>query len=167
MKDTVIFPENCAKYGVLNFASKKEELPEASDTFRAVGYGHSASLWKSVLQAYMDVDYQGILSIENEDPSLPAKLVSREQPIFLKIFAKRFWMNRIHTMVATISCSALFVISCSFASALSRRVHASRDALRIFAAGAVLPAFSPEYLRSFVRLSLRRVRAPHAHPALE
>jgi sugar phosphate isomerase/epimerase len=70
MKDTVLYPDNVAKYGVLNFAFTADELPDASDTFRAVGYGHSASLWKSVLQAYMDVDYQGILSIENEDPIL-------------------------------------------------------------------------------------------------
>src|SRR5207248_1716442 len=61
MKDTVIYPENCAKYGVLNFVFEKGDLASASDAFRAVGYGHSASLWKSVVQAYMDVDYDGIL----------------------------------------------------------------------------------------------------------
>jgi sugar phosphate isomerase/epimerase len=74
MKDTVIFPENCAKYGVLNFASEKDELEKASDTFRAVGYGHSASVWKSIVQAYVDVDFEGILSIENEDPILPGEV---------------------------------------------------------------------------------------------
>src|SRR5438477_835497 len=74
MKDTVIFPENLAKYGVLNFAFDKDDLVNASATFRAVGYGHSASLWKSVLQAYMDVDYDGILSIENEDPILTGEV---------------------------------------------------------------------------------------------
>jgi len=74
MKDTVIYPENAAKYGVLNFASEANELAEASDTFRAVGYGHSASLWKSVVQAYMDVGYEGILSIENEDPILTGEV---------------------------------------------------------------------------------------------
>jgi sugar phosphate isomerase/epimerase len=74
MKDTVLFPENVAKYGVLNFASEKADLAEASATFRAVGYGHSASLWKSVVKAYMDVGYEGILSIENEDPILPGPL---------------------------------------------------------------------------------------------
>ena len=74
MKDTVIFPENAAKYGVLNFASEANELAEASETFRAVGYGHSATLWKSVVQAYMDVGYEGILSIENEDPILPGEV---------------------------------------------------------------------------------------------
>ena len=74
MKDTVIFPENCAKYGVLNFASAKDQLEKASDTFRAVGYGHSASVWKSIVQAYMDVDFEGILSIENEDPILTGEV---------------------------------------------------------------------------------------------
>jgi sugar phosphate isomerase/epimerase len=67
MKDTVLYPEHIARYGVLNFAIKKEERPEASDEFRAVGYGHSASLWKAVVKAYMEVGYEGILSIENED----------------------------------------------------------------------------------------------------
>jgi sugar phosphate isomerase/epimerase len=70
MKDTVMFPGNVAKYGVLNFASDLAGLPEASETFRAVGYGHGAALWKSIVQAYMDVGYEGILSIENEDPIL-------------------------------------------------------------------------------------------------
>jgi sugar phosphate isomerase/epimerase len=74
MKDTVIFPENTAKYGVLNFAFTEAELPTASATFRAVGYGHSASTWKAILQAYMDINYEGILSIENEDPILTGEV---------------------------------------------------------------------------------------------
>jgi sugar phosphate isomerase/epimerase len=49
-------------------------LDKASDTFRAVGYGHSASVWKSIVQAYMDVDFEGILSIENEDPILTGEV---------------------------------------------------------------------------------------------
>jgi len=56
MKDTVLFPDNVEKYGVLNFASELADLPQASETFRAVGYGHGASLWKSVVKAYMDID---------------------------------------------------------------------------------------------------------------
>jgi sugar phosphate isomerase/epimerase len=70
MKDTVLYPDNVAKYGVLNFVFEKTDLPLASDAFRAVGYGHGASTWKAVLQAYMDINYDGILSIENEDPIL-------------------------------------------------------------------------------------------------
>jgi len=74
MKDTVLYPENVAKYGVLNFAFGKEDLPLASDAFRAVGYGHGAATWKAVLQAYIDIDYDGILSIENEDPILSGEV---------------------------------------------------------------------------------------------
>jgi sugar phosphate isomerase/epimerase len=74
MKDTVLYPENVAKYGVLNFVFEKQDLPLASDAFRAVGYGHGASTWKAVLQAYMDIDYEGILSIENEDPILSGEV---------------------------------------------------------------------------------------------
>ena len=71
MKDTVMFKDNVDRYGVLNFAFSTEELPQASETFRAVGYGHSANTWKDIMRAYMEVGYQGILSIENEDPILP------------------------------------------------------------------------------------------------
>lgn len=74
MKDTVLYPENVARYGVLNFAFEPADLPEASANFRAVGYGHSASQWKFILMAYMEVGYQGILSIENEDPILPGPI---------------------------------------------------------------------------------------------
>jgi sugar phosphate isomerase/epimerase len=74
MKDTVFFPENVNKYGVLNFAFETSDLDRASETFRAVGYGHSASLWKSIIKAYMDVGYDGILSIENEDPILAGEV---------------------------------------------------------------------------------------------
>ncbi len=74
MKDTVLYPENVAKYGVLNFVFEASDLPLASDAFRAVGYGHGASTWKAILQAYMDVGYDGILSIENEDPILTGEV---------------------------------------------------------------------------------------------
>ena len=88
MKDTVLYPENLAKYGVLNFAFEKGDLEFASATFRAVGYGHSATLWKSVIQAYMDVDYEGILSIENEDPILPGEVGVERAAYVLKNIRK-------------------------------------------------------------------------------
>src|ERR1700736_2302730 len=74
MKDTAFYPDNVNKYGVLNFAFDTSELPQASETFRSVGYGHSANTWKEILRAYMEVGYQGILSIENEDPILPGEV---------------------------------------------------------------------------------------------
>jgi sugar phosphate isomerase/epimerase len=74
MKDTVLFKENIEKYGVLNFAFEPKDIPTASAIFRAVGYGHGANLWKDVMRAYMEVGYDGILSIENEDPILPGEV---------------------------------------------------------------------------------------------
>jgi sugar phosphate isomerase/epimerase len=74
MKDTAMYPENVAKYGVLNFALDTNDLDQASAIFRAVGYGHGADTWKAIVKAYMDVGYEGILSIENEDPILPGEV---------------------------------------------------------------------------------------------
>lgn len=74
MKDTVLFPEKVARYGVLNFVFEKPDLKTASDAFRAVGYGHGASTWKDIMRAYMDVGYDGIFSVENEDPILSGEV---------------------------------------------------------------------------------------------
>jgi len=71
MKDTVIEKEMAAKYGVLNFPEDLAKATSGSVYFRAVGYGHGAQLWKEIVKAYMDVGFEGILSIENEDPLLP------------------------------------------------------------------------------------------------
>ncbi len=71
MKDTVIVKDVAAKFGVLNFPEDPAKAAEGSVFFRAVGYGHGAQLWKDVIKAYMDIGFQGILSIENEDPILP------------------------------------------------------------------------------------------------
>ena len=84
MKDTVLYPENVAKYGVLNFGLEEKDLADASATFRAVGYGHSASEWKDILLAYMEVGYDGILSIENEDPILPGPVGVERAAALLK-----------------------------------------------------------------------------------
>jgi sugar phosphate isomerase/epimerase len=70
MKDTVIVPEETAKYGVLNFPDDPAKATGGSVYFRAVGYGHGAALWKRVIKAYTDVGFEGIMSIENEDSLL-------------------------------------------------------------------------------------------------
>lgn len=74
MKDTCFYKNNVDKYGVLNFAFETKDLPMASETFRAVGYGHGANQWKEILRAYMEVGYDGIFSVENEDPILPGEV---------------------------------------------------------------------------------------------
>ncbi len=72
MKDTAFFPQNVDRFGVLNFGKKDDH--EASEFFRAVGYGHGASMWKDIVAAYMEVGYNGMLSIENEDPILSGEV---------------------------------------------------------------------------------------------
>ncbi len=84
MKDTTFYQDNLDKYGVLNFAFQPSDLPLASETFRAVGYGHSANTWKEVVRAYMEVGYDGILSIENEDPILPGEVGVQRAAYVLK-----------------------------------------------------------------------------------
>ncbi len=74
MKDTCFYKDNVDRYGVLNFVFEKQDLPGASETFRAVGYGHPANTWKEIVKAYMEVGFEGILSIENEDPILSGEL---------------------------------------------------------------------------------------------
>ena len=74
MKDTTFYKNNVDRYGVLNFAFDKNDLSEASETFRAVGYGHSAGTWKEIMLAYMEVGYQGMFSVENEDPILSGEV---------------------------------------------------------------------------------------------
>ena len=69
MKDTAFFPENVDRFGVLNFAFSPAD-PMASESFRSVGYGHSVSAWKDIVAAYMEVGFDGMLSVENEDPLL-------------------------------------------------------------------------------------------------
>jgi sugar phosphate isomerase/epimerase len=74
MKDTLIVKELSAQTGVLNFSENPAKATKGSVYFRAVGYGHGAQLWKDVVKAYMDGDYHGILSIENEDPILSGEV---------------------------------------------------------------------------------------------
>lgn len=74
MKDTTFYRNNVDRFGVLNFAFDKSQLSQASETFRAVGYGHSAGTWKEIMRAYMEVGYQGIFSVENEDPILSGEV---------------------------------------------------------------------------------------------
>jgi sugar phosphate isomerase/epimerase len=73
MKDTTFFPENVERFGVLNFdASPADRV--GSEFFRAVGYGHGASLWKDIVAAYMEIGYDGMLSVEHEDPLLSGEV---------------------------------------------------------------------------------------------
>jgi len=63
-----LLPTDVDRFGVLNFGLTTDK--EASECFRTVGYGHGASEWKDVMAAYMEIGYDGMISIENEDALL-------------------------------------------------------------------------------------------------
>ncbi len=82
MKDTVIFKHVADQTGVLNFSADLAKSSQGSVVFRTVGYGHGAEVWKDIMKAYMDIGFQGILSIEHEDSFLP-KPVGVERAAFV------------------------------------------------------------------------------------
>src|ERR1039458_7810845 len=84
MKDTVIFKHIADQTGVLNFSEDLAKSAQGSVMFRAVGYGHGAQIWKDIVKAYMDVGFQGILSIENEDSLMPGEVGIERAAFVLK-----------------------------------------------------------------------------------
>jgi sugar phosphate isomerase/epimerase len=92
MKDTAFFPHNVDRFGVLNFGKKDDH--EASEFFRAVGYGHGASMWKDIIAAYMEVGYNGMLSIENEDPILSGEVGVQRSLAVLKNVREEIMTNQ-------------------------------------------------------------------------
>jgi hypothetical protein len=76
--------DNAAQTGVLNLSADPAKFAQGSVIFRAVGYGHSAQLWKDVVKACMDIGYQDIMSIENEDPILPGEVGVERAAFVLK-----------------------------------------------------------------------------------
>jgi len=84
MKDTLIFKHIADQTGVLNFSEDLAKSAQGSVMFRTVGYGHGAQVWKDVVKAYMDIGFQGILSIENEDSFMPGEVGIERAAFVLK-----------------------------------------------------------------------------------
>lgn len=68
-KDTAIDPHNARRNGVLD-AGRFSRVADRSWIFRTVGYGHDAGLWRALASELRLVGYDGVLSIEHEDPLL-------------------------------------------------------------------------------------------------
>lgn len=66
-KDTLLQPKNISRHGLLDF-----RWPSAAGGtpwhFAAVGTAHSAEEWRALLDALRRADYDGVVSIEHEDP---------------------------------------------------------------------------------------------------
>jgi sugar phosphate isomerase/epimerase len=66
-KDTALDPHNVRRNGVLD-TTPYAQVPDRSWTFRTVGYGHGEELWRALISTLATVGYDGVLSIEHEDP---------------------------------------------------------------------------------------------------
>jgi sugar phosphate isomerase/epimerase len=71
-KDTLVYPERVALHGVLDFRwpGTADEMPWH---FCAVGEGRSDAEWVSLLSALREAGYDGVISIEHEDPRYGAE----------------------------------------------------------------------------------------------
>ncbi len=65
-KDTFVDPQNTARIGVLDTKHYGDVINRAW-TFRSVGYGHDASVWKDIVTNLQLVGYDDVMSIEHED----------------------------------------------------------------------------------------------------
>ncbi|MGH6720099.1 MAG: sugar phosphate isomerase/epimerase family protein [Alphaproteobacteria bacterium] len=66
-KDTLLYPERIRTMGVLHFAPPGD--PACSPWhFAAVGEGHDDGIWLGLLHALRAAGYDGVVSIEHEDP---------------------------------------------------------------------------------------------------
>lgn len=66
-KDTWLDSRNIAVNGVLDTKSYRL-LSERSWYFRTVGYGRGEKVWRDIISALRLVGYDGVLSVEHEDP---------------------------------------------------------------------------------------------------
>lgn len=82
-KDTRIDPISCGVTGVLD-TSGYGDLLGRSWEFRTVGYGHGKSLWNDMISTLKATGYEGVISIEHEDPLMSPKEGLEKAVAFLK-----------------------------------------------------------------------------------
>lgn len=71
-KDTLLYPERIRRHGVLHY-NPPGEFAEAPWHFAPVGEGHDDKTWAALLTAVRRVGYDGVVSIEHEDPRYDGK----------------------------------------------------------------------------------------------
>jgi sugar phosphate isomerase/epimerase len=67
-KDTLLYPERIRRLGVLHFAPPGDDVAQAPWHFAPVGEGHDDATWAALLGAARRAGYDGVISIEHEDP---------------------------------------------------------------------------------------------------
>jgi sugar phosphate isomerase/epimerase len=82
LKDTQLVPDQVALAGVLD-QRPFEDPANRAWVFRTIGRGHDRSFWASLVAALVEVGYDDVLSIENEDVSQPAAEGVEEAAAFM------------------------------------------------------------------------------------
>jgi sugar phosphate isomerase/epimerase len=82
-KDTRVDPQNTSVNGCLNITLPAVPA-EMSWVFRAVGFGHGAAWWRDFISLLQMHGYDGVLSIEHEDPLMGLEEGTRLAAEFLK-----------------------------------------------------------------------------------
>jgi len=81
LKDVELREDEVALAGVLDSRPFGDPSRRAW-SFRTVGSGHGEVVWRSFFGALREAGYEGALSIENEDPLLPAEVGVRQAAAF-------------------------------------------------------------------------------------
>ncbi len=93
LKDTELVPANVALAGVLDQHPFEDPGPRAWG-FRTIGRGHGAAFWAALVAALVEVGYDDVVSIENEDEWQPAEEGVREAAGFmLPILERVSWAD--------------------------------------------------------------------------
>jgi sugar phosphate isomerase/epimerase len=83
LKDTQVVDEEVAVAGILD--ARPFSAPEQRAwVFRAAGSVHDREWWTSFVAGLRAVGYDGVLAIENEDPSLPAEAAVEQAAAFMR-----------------------------------------------------------------------------------
>jgi sugar phosphate isomerase/epimerase len=70
-KDTRIDPRIAGVNGVIDTTPGSEHLSRAW-SYVTLGHGHDEAWWRAFVATLADVGYDGVLSIEHEDPAMSA-----------------------------------------------------------------------------------------------
>lgn len=82
-KDTKIDAINTSVTGVLDTGAYGDILTRSWE-FRTVGYGHGTETWNDIISTLRAVGYDGVISIEHEDPLMSPKEGLEKAVAFLK-----------------------------------------------------------------------------------
>ena len=83
LKDTKPEPERLAIAGVLD-QKLSTSYPDRAWNFRTLGVGHDRAFWEAFVQSLQAVGFDGVLSIENEDPYMEGEEGVREAAAFMR-----------------------------------------------------------------------------------